>query len=191
MQNPDFQVSYNPGLRIPYLVPALFTPAECRQIRESVGQAPVVGDPYAAQHPEAVIGPTGLRRQLNQPEVAGWVLKRIMQAAYGINQSHFRFVIEGMEVPHVIEYQPGHQSFWHMDITDDQTTNRKLTMLVFLSDASEFTGGRFVAYPESLTFDQSQGNLLLFPAFLLHKVEPILTGTRFTLATWGIGPPFR
>ena len=176
---------------MPYLVPTLFTPVECRQIRESVNQTPVVEDPYAAQHPEKVVGRTGYRRQLKEPTLASWVLKRIMQATFGINQTHFRFQIEGMEVPHVIEYEPGHQSFWHMDITDDQTTNRKLTMLVFLSDSSEFTGGKFSVYPESLDIDQNQGNLLLFPAFLLHKVDPILTGTRFTLATWGIGPPFR
>lgn len=181
----------NPALRSPYLVPALFSAEECERIVASVQAESIVLDPYSSQHPEAVVGENGQRRLLQKPAVAEWVLHRIMQAAFQVNQQYFRFIIEGMEVPHVITYQPGQQSYWHMDITDDRTTNRKLSMLVFLSAPGSYTGGRFSVHPESLQIDQSQGNLLLFPAFLLHRVAPVLSGTRYSLATWGVGPAFR
>ena len=191
MNTPFAPSAGNPALRSPYLVPGLFSPEECGRIIASVGDAPLVRDPYSSQHPETVIGENGERRLLQKPEVAEWVLHRIMQAGFQVNQQHFRFVIEGMEVPHLITYRTGQESYWHMDITDDQTTNRKLTMLVFLSAPQSYTGGRFMVHPESLQIDQSQGNLLLFPAFLLHRVEPVLSGTRYSLATWGVGPAFR
>lgn len=185
MQTP----SRNPALRSPYLVPALFSAEECQKIVAAVVAETVVVDPYSVQYGEP--GSTGDRRLLRAPEVMEWVIKRLMQAAFPVNQAYFRFDITGIEVPHVISYAPGQQSHWHMDITDDQTTNRKLSMVVFLNQQPVFSGGRFSAYPESLEIDQAQGNLLLFPAFLLHRVAPILSGTRYSLATWGIGPPFR
>lgn len=181
----------NPYLRIPYLLPGLFTAAECAQIIESAVREPVIIDPYAQQRSAEELGATGDRRLLRDQGVASWVLQRLMQSAFGINQQHYRFEIQGMEVPHVIEYRPGQQSFWHMDITDDQTTNRKLSMLVFLSDPDQFKGGRFSVHPEKLAIDQAQGNVLLFPAYMLHKVEPVLEGVRWSMATWGVGPPFR
>ncbi|MEZ0369773.1 MAG: 2OG-Fe(II) oxygenase [Candidatus Sericytochromatia bacterium] len=181
----------NPGLRMPYLVPGLFTPVECQQLIAASKQAPVIVDPYLAQNPDQEPGNTGERHRLTDPNVAGWVLKRLMQTAFGVNQQHFRFDIQGMEVPHIIEYHAGQQSYWHMDIADELTTNRKLSMLVFLSDPSSYAGGNFSVYPESLQVDQSQGNVLLFPAFLLHKVAPIQSGLRYSLVTWGVGPPFK
>ena len=181
----------NPALRMPFLVPGLFTPAECGRLIAAYAQAEPIVDPYLAQNPEREPGNTGDRRRLLDPLLSKWVLGKLMQAVYGINQQHFRFEIQGMEVPHLIEYHPGQQSHWHMDIADDYTTNRKLTMLVFLSDPADFTGGRFSVWPESLAVEQAQGNLLVFPAFLLHRVETIHSGLRYSLVSWGVGPPFR
>lgn len=181
----------NPALRQPFLVEKLFSAAECDTLIAAFAQGQPIEDPYLHLEPGRVAGATGKRRLLLDQGSSGWVLQRIMQAAFPINQQQYRFEIQGMEVPHLIEYQPGQQSYWHMDIADDHTSNRKLSLLVFLSDPASFEGGNFSVYPESLQIDQSRGNCLLFPAYLMHKVAPITAGLRYTLVTWGVGTPFR
>lgn len=169
----------------PHLIPGLFSQAECQHLIEVFDSCPFQPRPEYSQGEG-----TGERRPLIQPQEALWVLQRLMQAAYPVNQQQYGFEIEGMEVPHLIRYHPGQQSFEHMDITSEITRNRKLGMLIFLSDPESYSGGVFSCYP-GLEIDQSQGNMLLFPAFLLHQVSPIHSGLRYSLATWGIGKPFR
>lgn len=181
----------NPALRMPSLVPALFSPAECERIIASGLLYPLYEDTAMRGLPDHVPGAIGSRRLLTRENDYAWLLQRIIAATGPINANAYRFEIQGVEVPHVCEYREGQRSDWHMDIADDRTTNRKLTLLVFLSDPDRYAGGRFVLYPKSTHIDQAQGNLLIFPAYLMHKVEPVLAGLRYTLITWGFGPAFR
>ncbi|MGV3522714.1 MAG: 2OG-Fe(II) oxygenase [Candidatus Sericytochromatia bacterium] len=183
--------SGNPALRMPFLVPACFSPAECERIIKRALLYPVYADPAMRDHPEHVPGAIGVRRYLNQEADYTWIWQRLIAATGPVNAQFYRFEINGIEIPHFCSYRPGQRADWHMDIADDQTTNRKLTLLVFLSDPASFEGGRFYVYPKSTRVDQSQGNLLIFPAYLMHKVEPVLSGMRYTLITWGFGPAFR
>ncbi|PKL74752.1 MAG: hypothetical protein CVV27_18890 [Candidatus Melainabacteria bacterium HGW-Melainabacteria-1] len=159
------QLPLNPALLRPYLLEGLFSPDECAGLIIAGRQGRVLADPYTSQHPKRSAAGTGERRALLDQVAAGLVVQRLMQAAYQVNQAHFCFEIQSVEVPHFITYSPGQASPWHMDITDDQTTNRKLTMLIFLSDPGSYSGGRFAVFPGELEIDQSQGNVLLFPAF--------------------------
>lgn len=67
---------------------------------------------------------------------------------------------------------------------------RKLTVLVFLND--DFEGGKFYIKvgSEKLYPPQSAGTVVVFPSFLLHGVEPVLSGVRRTIVTWLVGPMF-
>jgi len=68
---------------------------------------------------------------------------------------------------------------------------RKLTVLAFLND--DFKGGKFFlqtghkkTYPP-----QKKGTVLVFPSFLLHGVEDVEEGERFSVVTWMVGPWFK
>jgi PKHD-type hydroxylase len=37
---------------------------------------------------------------------------------------------------------------------------------------------------------QEQGTVIFFPAYMLHKVEPVLQGMRHSLVMWAYGPSF-
>lgn len=181
----------NPMLRHPVLLEAVFTPAECQAIIQTGLSYPALEDAYTRQHADYVPGTQGCRRLLHKAEDHGWILQRIMRSAFAVNQQHYRFQIQGMEVPHFCEYQVGQGFDWHMDLTNDQTTNRKLTMVLCLSDPTSFAGGQLHCHPQTARETQQQGNLLIFPAYLMHKVEPVTSGVRYSLITWGIGPPFQ
>jgi len=68
---------------------------------------------------------------------------------------------------------------------------RKLTVLAFLND--NFTGGKFFLQTGNEKFypPQSKGNILVFPSFILHGVEDVEEGERFSAVCWLVGPWFK
>jgi hypothetical protein len=68
---------------------------------------------------------------------------------------------------------------------------RKLTVIAILND--DFEGGKFYImnshnkiYPP-----QEKGDIIVFPSFMVHGVEPVTKGKRFTVVTWLVGPYFK
>jgi hypothetical protein len=68
---------------------------------------------------------------------------------------------------------------------------RKLTIILFLND--EYEGGKlYLNYGHEKVYpEQKAGNVIIFPSFLSHGVEPITSGIRRTMVTWLVGPYFR
>ena len=71
------------------------------------------------------------------------------------------------------------------------TECRKLTVLAFLND--NFKGGKFFLQTGHLkTYPpQKKGTVLVFPSFMLHGVEDVEEGERFSVVTWMVGPWFK
>ena len=100
------------------------------------------------------------------------------------------------------EYKPGQFYDWHPDMGTDPYTEgkwkgryRKLSTTLLLNDPSEFDGGtlEFHHNRDQLTVcDQldMKGSLVVFPAFVYHKVNPVTRGIRYSLVTWNCGFPF-
>ncbi len=181
----------NPMLRYPCIVPDLFSVKECEQIIASCLPYPLLDDPTLQADPSYIPGIQGKRRLIDQATDNGWIIQRIMPAAAQLNHQHYHFDIEGVEMPHFCEYKPGQGSGWHMDFASDATTNRKLTILLFLTDPDQFGGGQFHCHPRTERSEQRQGALIVFPSYLMHTVEPVTEGVRHSLITWGVGPAFR
>lgn len=190
LPGPDsFQI--NPMLRYPSVVARLFSASECQQIIQTCLSYPIIDDPAIKMDPHFIAGSQGKRRLIDRSDDNGWILQRIMPAAAQLNHQHYHFDIQGVEMPHFCEYKTGQGSGWHLDFASDATTNRKLTLLLFLSDPTQFEGGQFHCHPHTERSEQLQGNLFVFPAYLLHTVEPVIQGIRYSLISWGIGPAFR
>jgi len=71
------------------------------------------------------------------------------------------------------------------------TECRKLTVLAFLND--DFEGGKFyfqIAH-EKIYPPQEKGTVIVFPSFLPHGVEDIISGTRYSVVCWMVGKFFR
>jgi PKHD-type hydroxylase len=87
---------------------------------------------------------------------------------------------------------------WHLDISpqDHFIGDRKLTVILQLSDLSEYSGGELeLEYGqgnEDLNLKELQkGTLICFPTFILHRIKPITKGKRNSLIAWINGPSFR
>lgn len=68
---------------------------------------------------------------------------------------------------------------------------RKITALAILND--DFEGGKFFIQNghEKIYPPQEKGDIIVFPSFMLHGVEPVTKGKRFTVVTWLVGPYFK
>jgi predicted 2-oxoglutarate/Fe(II)-dependent dioxygenase YbiX len=79
----------------------------------------------------------------------------------------------------------------HMDSNLDEwktTEMRKLTCILFLND--DFEGGKlyFQCGKEKTYPQQNPGDFIVFPSFMMHGVEPIVSGIRRSIVTWLVGP---
>lgn len=101
-----------------------------------------------------------------------------------------------------IQYTKYHSSTndkydWHVDTFWANPTmfDRKLSIVIQLSDPSDYEGGDFqfesqYENPDRVALRQ-KGTVLVFPSFLMHRVTPVTKGTRKSLVAWIEGPSFR
>lgn len=86
---------------------------------------------------------------------------------------------------------------WHIDTFWGNPTcfDRKISIVIQLSDPSEYEGGDFLLdqqYPQPDPIELKQkGSVLVFPSFIPHCVTPITKGERKSLVSWIQGPKFR
>jgi predicted 2-oxoglutarate/Fe(II)-dependent dioxygenase YbiX len=68
---------------------------------------------------------------------------------------------------------------------------RKLTVLAFLND--DFEGGRFFIQDgkEKMYPLQKPGTVIVFPSWMVHGVEDVTKGTRYSVVAWMVGPWFK
>ena len=91
-------------------------------------------------------------------------------------------------------YEEGTEYSWHIDaVPADPVRDIKLTALLNLSEEN-YEGGELVLFRANEIICKefnSPGSAVIFPSFINHKVNKIISGKRYTLAIWLSGPKFR
>jgi predicted 2-oxoglutarate/Fe(II)-dependent dioxygenase YbiX len=66
---------------------------------------------------------------------------------------------------------------------------RKITALTLLSDRETFTGGKLAIWVDEqrMSFDYNQGDLLVFPSYVRHQIDPLESGVRYSTVHWSYG----
>lgn len=124
-----------------------------------------------------------------------WIFNRISNAVTAFNQQFWNFDLDFVECLQFARYQePGDFYASHMDMFYDQLEIRKLSVSVQLSDPETYQGSdlRMLRYGE--TYDcapKGRGSIIMFPSYQVHEVAPLISGTRYSMVAWVVGPPFR
>lgn len=89
----------------------------------------------------------------------------------------------------------GHYKCHHdIDWQSNEPYDRKLSIVVQLSDPSEYKGGN-LSFVEVQTPDlvdlRKKGTVIVFPSYLQHEVSPVTEGKRHSLVSWVWGPRWR
>ena len=105
---------------------------------------------------------------------------------------HYQFEILGIREVQVARYYAEDFYDWHLDIGKTDTSTRKLSLSVQLTDPNDYEGGELVLrdYQNERPVKEL-GSVIVFPSYLSHRVNRVTTGERWSLVAWVHGPPFR
>ena len=205
--------------RVTYQDPALagimilrnfFSHDECDKILEEstewdIESAKVYMNPGGWDEKEEHKLRKGVIRHLRNPtNEYGWIHNIIFEAAQHY-RAHYRRThpiipdkpIIVLEVATYVE--PGDHFNVHQDtyiknnyIVENNNRTRKLSMSCLLNE--EFSGGKLCfknKEGDMFPLEMYKGDVVVFPSYSVHKVEPLLDGERYSLVSWVMGPLYR
>jgi len=121
--------------------------------------------------------------------VPNWLIKDIFKRIHDANKEVFNFDLSKENIDlNLLKYTPGSHFDTHMDLGDGDTSSlRKLSFTLWLNDSYE--GGKltFNIIPEMSQRNSEIGDMIIFPSYLEHKVEPVTSGVRWSLVGWILG----
>lgn len=133
---------------------------------------------------------------LSRTPESEWIYERLAFIARKLNAEFYNFDLYGfVEDMQYTVYEgdvSGHYT-WHVDSSSSSASPRKFSLVLQLSDPSEYEGGdlQVQTEPEPATVKKEKGLVAAFPSWTLHRVTPVSSGVRRTLVVWVAGPQFR
>lgn len=122
-----------------------------------------------------------------------WIYDRIWNMALAVNKI-YKIDIDSFELAQIAYYDEKEQGHfdWHSD-NGPTSMRRKLSISIPLNDPTEYEGGDilFNAGGQILAPPQTQGKLIIFPSWVVHKVTPVTKGRRYSMVIWIHGPRWR
>jgi predicted 2-oxoglutarate/Fe(II)-dependent dioxygenase YbiX len=179
----------------------VFYAAECEKMvkqtagqRHSFAQTEELTDlSLAFADPQTAPVNTRVSTLTNNP-ANDWIRERILNVAKMTNENYFNFDISGQEAVHLLEFGENSQAGWLDDLGKGIKSTRKLTIIIFLSERKDYSGGqlsfKLLESYNVADVPQKQGSLLVFPSYLPYKIEPLSQGRNFILLTWITGNAF-
>lgn len=133
---------------------------------------------------------------ISRNEESVWFFDRLAKNIDILNETYYRFDLYGYPNLQFTEYDAANSGKYdyHMDMflgnyIQSEPLTRKLSATLLLND--NFEGGEFEFYRQYPQPDMSAGSLIVFPSFLIHKVNPVTEGIRNSLVAWCVGPKFK
>lgn len=131
--------------------------------------------------------------ELNSDTV--FIYDTLAYIARHLNGEFFDFDLFGFveHLQYTVYRDNGGHYDWHTDRGDMSLSPRKLSLVLQLSDPSEYEGGdlELLTSTEPTIMKKAKGLVIAFPSFVLHRVTPVTSGVRRSLVVWLSGPKFR
>jgi len=120
-----------------------------------------------------------------------WLFDRITESAKTVNDKWHHYQLEdSIKSCQLGHYATGQGYDWHMDL-GDVAPRRKLSLSVQLNPTPQYKGGNLEFFREQpYKLPLEQGDMAIFPSWVLHRVTRILQGERYSLVAWFEGQPF-
>lgn len=170
----------------------VFSAEECRRIIElplPVAEAGVQALGDEAGHVDYQ-SRRAQERAVPPDEKYAWIYQRLATVVRDANEKAYHFQLSDFMTVAVLEYSPEGFFDWHMDLGTGIFAGRKLSLITFLTPPEAYEGGDLRMMDAGPPLRLPQGATVIFPSYLMHKVEPVTRGTRFTMVSWVHGPSF-
>jgi PKHD-type hydroxylase len=127
-----------------------------------------------------------------------FVVNIIKDFAWEANRRAFGFHVDYLRDIQFTEYHGSQEGEygWHFDTFwgNPTTYDRKLSVVIQLSDPTDYEGGEFQIDPQFQKIPEEfkqRGSILVFPSPIRHRVTPVTSGLRKSLVSWIEGPKFK
>lgn len=178
--------------------------ATCRRLRSEMMASANAQATVAGQEASDVVDHDYRRAKRRQvtPGSAEFIVSRLDDLRPAL-ESHFDVSLTRCQTPQFLIYGEGDFYRPHRDNSNDVRTSkyvrqRRISTVLFLNSANDtseqtFNGGSLVFYglmsdPRSKSrgfpLDPTTGLLVAFRTDVVHEVCPVLSGQRFSIATW-------
>jgi predicted 2-oxoglutarate/Fe(II)-dependent dioxygenase YbiX len=122
-------------------------------------------------------------------------VNKVREVATFANENYFNINISKYcSENHFIQYDSGGKFEQHSDIIwneDVKDSNkkpvRKISSITLLNNT--FTGGKLALWYKGTrySFEFNAGDIVFFPSYIQHKVDPVESGVRYSLVSWSYG----
>ncbi len=131
----------------------------------------------------------------NNPQTA-WIYDRMARIARHLNDIVYRLDLTSLSEQlqyTVYDAAEGGHYDWHVDHGALTPAPRKLSLVLQLSDPASYEGCELEIHAANQieTPPKTRGTVIAFPSYALHRVTPIISGTRKSLVAWISGPLLR
>lgn len=124
-----------------------------------------------------------------------WLYEKFTKLVAEANDSTWQFEInkELKKIQYSVYHGDGGHYDWHMDLGGGIAAERKISIVVQLSDPEAYDGGEFEIFVQKdvIEFPKVKGSVVLFPSYYMHRVAPVTGGERKSLVLWVTGAPLR
>ena len=123
---------------------------------------------------------------------SAWLYDAVARAFTEANED-FQFDLTGMVEPLMgASYGAGDHFDTHVDNGPEVASLRKLSLSLVLTPPHRYEGGElvFAAAPHE-AWKPEAGSAVVFPSYLAHRVQPVVSGRRISLVAFAAGPSFR
>jgi PKHD-type hydroxylase len=124
-----------------------------------------------------------------------WVYLKISNEVREINKERYHFQLTGTEPIQYSEYygSNGGKYDFHLDTVLFDKGVRKISVSILLSSPDDYVGGDLITWsgPDFCIAERKKGRANIFPSWTLHKVNPVISGTRKSLVLWFYGEEFK
>ncbi len=124
-----------------------------------------------------------------------WLYDKIINMVVEANKAMWNFNLYSVidSIQYTVYSEGGGHYDWHMDIGPGSISHRKISVVVQLSDPSEYEGGDLELWYGGgvMQVPKNKGLTVLFPSFSMHRVTPITKGTRKSLVLWVGGEHYK
>lgn len=176
--------------------------------KEQVDHLVAIGERASLGNPGLGFGGESKNNDVRKTEIS-WIPKNtpdgdhaelvLRHYAMEANKNAFGFNVDDLSDMQYTKYSAdsGGKYDWHIDTfwANPTAYDRKISVIVQLSDGGDYEGGDFQIDPQYENPDpkllRQKGTVIVFPSFLPHRVTKLTSGNRISLVSWLQGPKFR
>jgi PKHD-type hydroxylase len=128
---------------------------------------------------------------IHRNDQTDWIFARLWKLGQTFNDKYGFELSPNIGAAQLTRYMPGQKYDWHMDLGANDSSLRKISLVLSLSSNEDIQGGGIEIFYGDVVDNRiraDMGDVVAFPSFVMHRASMVQSGTRWSLVVWLTGP---